>query len=295
MMSGINPKDFLAMQNDENVKKKFNLYTPISLRYSYVGLNMHDPKLADVRVRQALAHLLDVDRIIKQLGYGMGKRTIGPVNPSKKDEYNDTITPYDFNIDKAKKILADAGWTDLDGNGIVNKKINGVKTPLHLTLYYKSGSDQVRDACLIFTEDARKAGVDIDVVPMEWSVLLQNLRDHKFEMYYGAWIDSPVDEDLEQIWGTASQQGGDNFVNFGDAESDALIEQVRTEPDQNKRNELYKEFQVLTHEQVPYIFIYSQTEKIAISKRFSNAFPSSLRPGFWEPGFRTTEIPSGTN
>jgi ABC-type transport system substrate-binding protein len=294
VMYGIKPKNFVDIQNHDKVKKNFNLYTPISLQYSYIGINMHNPILSDVSVRQALAHLLDVNRIIKQVGYGMGKRTIGPVNPSKKDQYNDTITPYDFNIDKAGKILADAGWS-ANSSGVLEKKINGVKTLLHLTIYYNTGNDQRRDACLIYKEDARKAGVDIDVVPIEWSVFLQKLHKHDFEMYYGAWISSPVDEDLEQIWGTASQQGGDNYVNFGDAKTDALIEAVRTEPNQNKRNELYKEFQVITHEQVPYIFIYSQLEKIAISKRFTNADPSSLRPGFWEPGFRTTEIPSDAN
>jgi len=191
--------------------------------------------------------------------------------------------------------LADAGWTDSDGDGILDKKINGIKTPLHITIYYNTGNDQRRDGCLIFKEDARKAGIDVDVVSIEWSVFLQKLRKHDFEMYYGAWVSSPVDEDLDQIWSTASQQGGDNYVYFGDAKTDALIQQVKTELDQNKRNELYKQFQVITHEQVPYIFIYSQLEKIAISKRFTNAEPSSLRPGFWEPGFRTTELPSSAN
>ena len=295
VMYGIKPKNFVDMQKDDNVTKKYNLSTPVSLQYSYLGLNMHNPKLADVRVRQALAHLLDVDRIIKQVGYGLGQRTIGAVNPSKKSEYNDTIKPYDFNIDKAKKLLADAGWTDSDGDGILDKKINGIKMPLHITIYYNTGNDQRRDGCLIFKEDARKAGIDVDVVSIEWSVFLQKLRKHDFEMYYGAWVSSPVDEDLDQIWSTASQQGGDNYVYFGDAKTDALIQQVKTELDQNKRNELYKQFQVITHEQVPYIFIYSQLEKIAISKRFTNAEPSSLRPGFWEPGFRTTELPSSAN
>jgi len=213
----------------------------------------------------------------------------GPINPYKKGAFNDTITPYDFNIEKAKKLLADAGWKDSNGNGTIDKVINGQLTEFNITFTYNSGNDARRDAGMIFKEAARQAGINVDVVPQEWSIYIDNQKQHNFEMYYGGWIGSTSPDDPKQIWGTESINGGSNYVYFGNAETDKLIEDIRSELNEDKRNDLYRKLQVIIHQQVPYIFIWSPTEKIAISKRFTNDETFIVRPGFNEAAFKLAE------
>jgi len=287
VMYGIKSKDFVEqLKPSEDVNKNFDLSTPLSMAYSYFGMNMRNPKFEDVRVRKALAHLTDVEKIIKVIGYGMGERVNGPVNPYKKGAFNDTITPYDFSIEKAKKLLEEAGWKDSNGNGTIDKMINGTLTEFNITFTYNSGNDSRRDAALIFKEACRQVGINVDVVPQEWSIYIDNQKKHDFEMFYGAWIGSTTPDDPKQIWHTESINGGSNYVYFGNASTDKLIEQIRSELDENKRNDLYKQFQVILHDDVPYIFIWSPQEKMAISKRFTNTETFIARPGFNEAGFK---------
>ncbi|MES2621256.1 MAG: ABC transporter substrate-binding protein [Bacteroidota bacterium] len=290
VMYGIKSKDFVEqLQTSEEVKKNFTLNTPLSMAYTYFGINMRNPKFEDVRVREALAHLTDVEKIIKVIGYGLGERVNGPVNPYKKGAFNDTITPYDFNIEKSKVLLAEAGWKDSNGDGTIDKKINGQQTEFNITFTYNAGNDSRRDAALIFKEACRQVGINVDVVPQEWSIYLENQNKHDFEMYYGAWIGSPNPDDPKQIWHTESINGGSNYVYFGNAETDKLIEDIRSELDDEKRNNLYRKFQVAVHDAVPYIFIWSPKERIAISKRFTNTETFIVRPGFNEASFKLSQ------
>lgn len=290
VMYGIKSKDFVEqLQPNEELKKSFDLATPLSMAYTYFGINMRNPKFEDVRVRKALAHLTDVEKIIKVIGYGLGQRVNGPINPYKKGAFNDTITPYNFNIDQAKALLAEAGWKDNNGNGTLDKVINGQPTEFNITFTYNAGNDSRRDAALIFKEACRQVGINVDVVPQEWSIYIENQTKHDFEMFYGAWIGSPNPDDPKQIWHTESINGGSNYVYFGNSETDKLIEDIRGELDDEKRNDLYRKFQVKVHDAVPYIFIWSPKERIAISKRFTNTETFIVRPGFNEASFKLVQ------
>jgi len=290
VMYGIKSKDYVEqLLTSEEVKKNFNLNTPLSMAYTYFGINTRNPKFEDVRTREALAHLTDVGKIIHVIGYDLGERVNGPINPYKKGAFNDTITSYDFNIEKAKALLAAAGWKDNNGDGTIDKKLNGQQTEFNITFTYNAGNDTRRDAALIFKEACRQVGINVDVVPQEWSIYLENQKKHDFEMYYGAWIGSTTPDDPKQIWHTESINGGSNYVYFGNAETDKLIDDIRGELNEEKRNDLYRKFQVKVHDAVPYIFIWSPKEKIAISKRFTNTETFIVRPGFNEAAFRLAQ------
>jgi len=291
VMYGIKSKDWVTdVTQSDKMKENFWLSTPPSMSYTYMGINQRNPKFSDKNVRKALAHLVNVDKIIDVIGYGLGQRVTGFIHPSKTIYYNDQITPYDFNVDKAKKLLADAGWKDSNGNGTIDKVINGQLTEFNITFTYNNGNDARRDAALIFKEAAREAGISVDVVPQEWSIYIQNQKNHNFEMFYGGWISGVGESDPKQIFHTESINGGSNYTYFGNAESDAVIEAIRSELDKDKRAVHYKKLQELIHEEVPYIFLSAPKERIAISKRFEEVQTSPLRPGFFEETFRLTQV-----
>ena len=285
VMRSIKSKDFATLPESEKFTENFNAYTPVMLAYTYIGLNTRKPQLADKAVRQALAHLIDVDKQIKIIKYGQAQRVVGPIHPSKKSEYNSDIVAFDYNPEKAKQMLTDAGWKDTDGDGVLDKVVNGQKLQMNLEFTYNSGNDERKSTALLMQEDARKVGININVVAQDWSVYLENLKNHKFDVVFGAWVQAPVPNDHKQIFHSESYNDGSNYTGFGSAASDALIDSIRVELDESKRAAMNKRFQVMLHEESPYIFMYAPTERIAIHKRFTNAEPSMMRPGYWEAGF----------
>lgn len=285
VMRSIKSKDFATLPESEKFTENFNAHTPVMLAYTYIGLNTRKPQLADKKVRQALAHLIDVDKQIKIIKYGQAQRVVGPIHPSKKSEYNSDIVAFDYNPEKAKQMLTDAGWKDTDGDGVLDKVVNGQKVQMNLEFTYNSGNDERKSTALLMQEDARKVGININVVAQDWSVYLENLKNHKFDVFFGAWVQAPVPNDHKQIFHSESYNDGSNYTGFGSAASDALIDSIRVELDESKRAAMNKRFQVMLHEESPYIFMYAPTERIAIHKRFTNAEPSMMRPGYWEAGF----------
>ena len=288
IMNSIKAKDFIELPKSEKFTANYNTHTPMLMEYNYIGLNTKSPKLSDKKTRQALAHLFDVPKIIEIIQYGLAQRVVGPVHPSNKKSYNAQLKLYDYNVGKAKQLLSEAGWKDSNGNGTLDRIIDGEPVECEITFTYPSGADDRKGIALMFQEEARKTGIKVNVLAREWSIFLDELKNHKFEMYFGAWIGTPIPNDFKQIYHTSSYNGGSNYTGFGNDESDSLIDAIRVELDEDKRAEMDKKLQEILHEEVSYIYLYTRNEKLVIHKRFQNAEPSVMRPGFKVTSFTVT-------
>jgi len=288
VMYNIKPQDFIDLPKSEKFASNFNAYAPLAFAYSYIGINMANTKFRDIKTRQAMAHLVSVEGIIKNVYYNYARQVIGPITPTDSLNYDYGIKPFEFNIDTAKRLLAEAGWKDSDGDGVLDKVIDGKKINLTIDFLVNVGSDTRKKIALIFQEEARKAGVEVNIVQQDYNVFLDNLAKHNFEMYVFSWVFQPGPQDFKQIFHSSSaQNGGSNFISFGNTVSDAVIDSIRTEMDENKRAVLYKKLQQILHEQCGYIFISAPEALIAINKKFTNAYPSSNNPFYWEAGFKS--------
>jgi len=264
----------------KSILKNYNYHTPDRIVYDYIGVNLKNPKLADIRVRQALAHLVDVDDIIKNAMNGNGSRTIGPIHPSKS-YYNNSITPYEFNIAIAKKLLAEAGWMDSDLDGILDKEIEGVIVPLKLDFLTNQGNSRREKIGSHLKKNAALVGIEIEVKMVDWVSFIEYTRAHDFELYCGGWAGSTNLEDLKQIWHTESYNSGSNYVGFGNIETDKLIEEIRDSRYADNRDSNYLRIQEIIHQEIPYIFLAAQKNKILIHKSFTNTNVYTARPGFY--------------
>lgn len=278
---GIEYKIFNDLKNDAKFNENYFAYTPTSPQYLYIGLNMTNAKLKDLKVREALAHAVDKEQIISTLLFGLGKPIESMVQPDKK-YYNNNLKKFDYNLDLASKLLDEAGWKDSDGDGIRDKMVNGKKVQLELNFKYNSGNDTRKNIGLIYKENLKKIGVDLNIVAKEWTVFLEDIKKHDFEVYCGAWVGDPNVEDPKQIWHTESSAGGSNYVSYGDAVSDKMIDDIRSELNDAKRDALYLRFQEKVHNEIPYIFLFAPLERIAIAKKFdpNSAKTYSVRPGY---------------
>ena len=289
VMHGIKQKDFVELPKSEKFTANFNAHTPMMLAYTYLGLNTRIPKFSDKKVRQALAHLVDVDKIIKTVAYGLATRSLGPIFPYSEKEYNKDIVPYTYDVELAKKMLAEAGWKDSNGDGTIDKLISGEHVEFTIDFTYNSGNDSRKAVALMFQEEARKVGIQVNVIAQEWSKYLDNQKYHKFEMFYGSWIHTPIPYDHKQIYHTESYNGGSNYNGFGTPATDALIDSIKIELNDDKRSEMNKRFQAIVYDEAAHIFLMYPKETIAIHKRFSNADASVMRPGYYEAGFKASD------
>lgn len=285
VMRGIKAKDFKELLNTKKFTDNFKNHTPPQMAYTYLGLNVRKPMFSDKRTRKALAHLIDVDKIIDKIALGYGTRAVGPIHPAKKKQYNNNIKPYEYSPEKAKELLAEAGWNDTDGDGVLDNTINGEKMKFEMSYLYNQGNDSRKAVGLMFQEEARKIGITVNLVAQDWSIFLENTKQHDFDMYYGAWISTPIPNDHKQIYHTSSYNGGSNYTGFGNDETDALIDAIRVEIDEDKRAELNHKFQEILHDECSYIFLYNPMERIGIHNRFNNAETSAMRPGYRLSGF----------
>ncbi len=287
-MHAIPPKDFVTdLGKSDNFKEKYNLFTPEYFAYDYIGMNMRDERLGDVKVRKAFAHLMNVDQLIETEVYGLGERVTSFIHPSIKSRLNTDVKEIPFDIEQAKALLAEAGWVDSDKDGVVDKVIEGEKEDLSLTIHYNNGNDRRKTTCLLFQEAAKKAGVKIEIQPLDWSVMLDRMDKKDFDMYVGGWVASPTESDPGQIWHSESQNnGGSNYVGFGNEKSDAIIDELRQTVNYEKRAQLYKDLQAEIAEVQPYIFLLAQKNRVCIAKKYDGGFGTGLRSGLFPNGLR---------
>jgi peptide/nickel transport system substrate-binding protein len=253
-----------------------------SYSYSYIGLNMrpdgikHLPFFTDKRVRRAMAYLTPVEEMLEVLSYGKPSRQASIV-PTSNSKCDTTLKYIPFDVKKAEELLDAAGWKDTDGDFIRDKMINGKKTPFSFKLNYVSGGG--KESIFMIKEAMKKAGIEVVPNPMDFNTLYKNASDHTFDAMMGGWLSGATYSDPIQLWGTESWANkGSNFVGFGDAESDSLIEAANTTLDPEKHLDAYQALQRKIYEEQPYVFIASGVLPIIAHKRFENTEFFKNRP-----------------
>jgi ABC-type transport system substrate-binding protein len=223
--------------------------------------------------------------------YGDGVITQSPVFYKQVKCLNSELPEIPFDPEKAKQLLAEAGWKDSDGDGVLDKVINGKKTDFKFTfLIYPS---PVRKQILLVVIDAfKKVGISASLQELEWSVYLDKLKKHEFDATMGAWTSSVLPPDPYQIWHSSQAEGeGSNFISFKNQRSDSLIELYRNEFDENKRIEIIKQWQKLIYDEQPYTFLWSTKARYVFSDRFKNARWYNKQPS---PKFNEWWVPKAT-
>lgn len=286
VIRSIQPTKFIDLKDDSNFSSSFDLNTPDQFAYHYIGFNMRRPQFRDRGVRRAIAHLIDRDEMIESIFEGMAIKTNGPINP-KKPYYNKNLPEIEYDIEKAKTLLAEAGWKDTDGDNILDKVIDGKKESLSIEYKYNQGHVVRKNIGQLLMDEASRVGIEIRLTPVDFSTLLDDADKRNFDMVALAWVKTPGLDDLKQVWHTdADKEGGSNRVGFGSAESDKIIDEIRVTLDPEVRKELYYKIQEIIAEEQPYVFLFVPSELIAIHNRFDGTETSPMRPGYRDASFK---------
>ncbi len=246
--------------------------------YFYFGWNQSRPMFADKRVRRALTHALDRQGLIDNVFGGLGTITSGPFDQSNPC-YDHSIAPLAYDLDEAKRLLDEAGWTDTDGDGLRDKVIDGKSVPFEFTMVIYGSSTEYETLARVYREALQRVGIKLTAQPLEWAAQLKKVSERDFDAYSGAWV--PAWEiDLYQLWHSteADKPASSNYVSFRNPEGDRIAEALRREFDPAKRTELCHQFHALVHEEQPYTFFYQRKRPVLYWDHMNTPVFSKLNP-----------------
>lgn len=251
-MMNLTPQQYLYQTGSDWWKRHFRKYKYLSFGYSYLAYNMRSPLFSDRRVRLAFAHAVDKEEIVKGVLFGLGVPAIGPYKPGTW-VYNEHIRPYKYDPAKALELLAEAGWTDSDGDGLLDK--DGV--PFVFTILTNQGNSQRVKIATIIQQRLADIGIRVDIRTVEWAAFLKEFVDKgRFDAIVLGW-NILQDPDISSVWHSSKAvPGGLNFIYYKNPELDRLLEEGKTTLDQDKRKVVYDRVQEILHEDQPYLFLY---------------------------------------
>ena len=261
-------------ENVESIESMSNahLVSYLGNGYTFMCFNTTRPTLAQTEVRQALMYALDRKAFLKA-EYGsddlvsLGMAPISPVSWAYPG--NDALNAYDYDLDKAAKMLDDAGWKDTDGDGIRDKD----GTPLHLNWLVYTDSTWPGTLSSMAYDSWHKIGVDLEITQMDFNTVSSMTMDAEpgekdFDIYtMGFSLSADPDPTGGLYDADAYVAGGFNASGFRDEKSQELIAEGLAEFDQDKRAEIYKEWAIRQNELVPTAIIAYRSEIWGIADR----------------------------
>ncbi len=245
------------------------------------------PLFGDPAVRHALSMAIDVDRIIADVltsqatGKAYAVRAVSTITPELCATRDAGITPIGFDVEAAKVALARAGWSDTNGDGVVDK--GGV--PFRFTMIMPTGSARRVQVSTIVQGQLAAVGVDVQIEALDPGALFERLRRRDFDAAYTGWS-AGLWVEPSSAWGKDSDF---NFTSYQDAEVQALLEAGSREPDPTKAAEIWRKFQRRIYDDQPYTFLYWMDEIVAVDGRFDNTDVNLVSP--WSHLERWTVAP----
>ena len=234
-------------------------------------------------MRRALSHLVDRDRIIEKVLFGLGEKIDSPIYKFRP-EYNADIEGYDFDPGAAVELLEAAGWKDSDGDGIRDRVVGGKRVPLRFEIISNSGNSTRKNVGLIVIDQFRRSGIEASFREIDWSIMLEKVGQGDYDGIILGWAMSASEPDLFQVWHSSQAvQNGSNHVWFRNPEVDGLLEKYRRTFDEAERARMYARVQEVIHEEAPYTFLFMGKSVVAYDRRFRDTkwYPTG-RPNLFE-------------
>lgn len=217
----LDPTLYTTYAKDSEIRSEMHQFTPLGL--TYISPNHTNDKLKNVKVREALSYAIDREKICKELLHG----TAAPATtfiPPGLDGYNKDAKPYEYNPEKAKQLLSEAGYKNgLDLEAVIIAK--------------NATMDKVFTA---IQAQVKQAGINLKLTQVDKAAFIDMRKSHKIPLYMSTWYIDYVDADamIYQTLHTKITKNGSNL--YSNPEFDKLLDEARVTSDLNKRTEMYK-------------------------------------------------------
>lgn len=271
LVTGLRPEDAAALTEDAST---IQVVSTAGRDYDFIGWNNIDPKrfgtgevaphplFGSASVRRALTMAVNREEILQAYLKGYGQEAIGGVSPLFKWAYNAQIRPLPFDPEQARTALAEEGWRDSNGNGIVDRD----GREFSFTLKLASGN-QLRSALAsTVQQQLRRIKVEAKIEQAEGGTFWEDLMARR----YDAWIAGfsvPLQMYLADLWGSDLERYPFNLAGFQNARVDEILSATAGLANETDGAALWKEFQAVVHDQQPYTFLFWIDNIVGIQDR----------------------------
>ncbi len=268
--NSLNPDTVLTLARERELAVEVAPGTEVQ----YLGFNLRDPILKDVRVRQAIAYALDRQPMIDSLWRGEAQPARS-ILPPQSWAYNGKVATYDHDPVKARALLDSAGYA----------AVNGVR--FHITMK-TSTTESTRLMAAVMQQQLREVGIALDIRSFEPATFFADVTHGAFQLYGLRWVGGNQDPDIFYVFHSSRfPPNGANRGFYSNPKVDALIDRARREVDPNVRKPLYGELQRILAEELPYIDLWYLDNVLVHNRRVRNL---KLNPAGNYDFLRTAEL-----
>ncbi len=234
-------------------KPEISVETSVGANFSYLGLNMQDATLQNLKVRQAIAYAIDGQAIIGKVMVKSSRIAGAILPPEHYTNKSTNLAPYTYNPELSKKLLQEAG----------------IKLPLKLVYKTSTDAQRVRFATILQAQ-MQPAGIDLEIRSLDWGTFFADVKAGNFQLFGLTWVGIKTPEIYTKAFGSTSfPPNGFNRGRYTDAELDKLL-----------ANEDWPDATARIHAQLPYIPLWYEGQFAAFNKDIKNYSPKP--DGNWD-------------
>jgi len=239
----------------QKISKEDNKFTTVEMQSSsnmFIGFDLRDKHLSDKRVRQAIAYAMNNQDIVDSIYNGSATVATSPI-PKITTGHNENSNPYEQNIEKAKELLAEAGYP------------NGFDIVLNV-----NEDNQRVDTAVVIQDNLKAIGINVQIKTYQWASYVAFVENPSQEkgMFLMAWniANDDPDELLYPLYHSSQIDAHTNVVFYKNEDFDSLISKARETIDKEKRIDLYKKAQDIIQEDLPHYAILYPMQNFAYKK-----------------------------
>lgn len=222
--------------------------------------NNDDPVLSNKAIRKAVALGLDTQTFADEFLLGLGEPGRGPIAPANW-AFNENIEPYPYDVDQARSIIEDDGWT-LGSDDIYEK--DGLRASF--TFLTNQGNVMREDFGTFLQAQMQTLGIEVQPEFVEWGLLVSSFTSKDYQSAFDGWVGALVDPD--ELYEQFHSNGSTNNVNYSNPELDQLLEAGRESIDQAERKQIYDQVQEILVDDVPAFWSWYRPYVHVVDKRF---------------------------
>ncbi|MBW7875977.1 MAG: ABC transporter substrate-binding protein [Candidatus Cloacimonetes bacterium] len=247
-------------QEVENLRadKRFRTLDIEEFNVYFLGLNMKSPLLQDIKMREALAHAIPREAILKNLLKGLGTLATGPVPTGLSGFLREGGA--EFNLELAKQKLFESGYAGQE------LRLSVYNDPMNIAL------------CEVIKQSLEEIGVKVRIIPRDWNGFTEQLVNLDYEIYYRNWVADFPDGDnfLFPLYHSTSLGLMGNYSHYNQPGFDSVLEASRQETDSVRREELLREAAVMARDDMSRILLWYKKKVFAVAEAVRDYKPHPM-------------------
>lgn len=244
-------------------------WTAANSSFRVLDFNLQNEFLKDKRVREALARAVNRQDLIQVAEQNLGQAQYSFLNSANTKWYNPNVEKYDFDLNRSKLLLQEAGYNVADG-----KLVASNNQPIHLTVLYPVSSAPRAKIAAYLQQQYQQLGISVDVKGLDANAYFEEAKQKHFDLSINTWGGGGIDPDNAKSQLTTG--GTQNYTGFSNPTVDDLFKRGASELDDAKRKQVYDQLQDIVSQELPSFYLYSQSSFSPMSKQVTGVQPNKL-------------------